>query len=46
MDAALVAQPSKEDAIHLSKEAHLSLAKAFAKKISKIDIKEDVNAGF
>lgn len=41
MDAALKAEPSEEDGIHMSKEAHLNLAKAFAKKISEIYMRED-----
>ncbi len=36
MDAATVTPPSDEDALHLTKEGHLALAKEFAKKVKEI----------
>ena len=36
LDAAKVTLPSKEDSLHLTKEGHLALAKALAKKVKEI----------
>lgn len=36
LDAAKVTLPSKEDSLHLTKEGHLALAEALAKKVKEI----------
>lgn len=36
MDAALVANPSEEDGLHLTKKGHMDLAHAFVKKLKEI----------
>ena len=36
LNAAKVTLPSKEDSLHLTKEGHLALAKALAKKVKEI----------